>query len=382
MREVRLHVGRGYAYSALFFAAASLGLLATVSVARFGRAEITVSTAQAETSAEFVVTVRDVPSPVAGADPAVVPGKIIEDRREISQTFPATGAAQVVATDTVGTVTLINTTPRQQVLVATTRLLSPQPALVRLSRRVLVPAQGQITATVYADAPESFSDVPAGTRLTIPGLAPGLQPLIYGAVKTPLRRGGSNVPMVTEQDLASAYAALSDQIATEAKEQISASLSPREQLYTQLVEREVVKKSADAAAGDQRASLTATLEARVVTIAFDEARLIAAVSRHLAAQLPFTHALRAVDPARLRYEVQRYDAERREASLKVAVTASTALRPGSPILQPAAVAGLTQAQIVALLSRYPEIERVEVKFFPSRLRRAPRLTDRITFIVQ
>lgn len=188
--------------------------------------------------------------------------------------------------------------------------------------------------------------------------------------------------MVTDQDLASAYAALTDQLASEAKDRLLARLSPRERVYTQLVEREVVKKFADAVPGDQRESLTATLELRVVTIAFDEGRLIAAVSRHLAARLPFTHALQTVDPSSLRYEVQRYDAERREASLKVAVTASTALRPGSPMLQPAAVAGLTQAQIVALLSRYPEIERVEVKFFPSRLRRAPRLTDRITFIVQ
>lgn len=372
-----------YRLTACLFLALSLTLLAVVGSALYGRAEIVVTTAQRRTFGEFVLTVQDLPFPPPVHDPTVVPGTIVEARVERRQTFAATGPATVgAASATVGSVVVANTTGRDQVLVATTRLYTPERVLLRLKNRVVVPAHGKIAAVVYPDQPEQFPAVAATTRLTIPGLSPALQALIYGEVVASPRSAGGAVPVVTEQDISQAYATLTEALAAEAEAAFVAGVNERHRQYPRLVEREVLKKSSDASAGDRRQTFEASLELRVVTVAFDEVQLVAVVRQHLADRLPFTHALQAVDHERLRYEVQRYDAERREVSLKVAAEGSMVLRADSILLQPATIVGLTRAQIIAHFQRYPEVKQVEVKFFPTRLPRAPRLPSRIKFVVQ
>src|SRR3989338_1558315 len=68
-----------------------------------------------------------------------------------------------------GEVVIYNKSNTAQPLVKTTRLLVANGALFRLSDRVLVPANGQVTAEVYADQSGSASDI-SPSRFSIPGL--------------------------------------------------------------------------------------------------------------------------------------------------------------------------------------------------------------------
>lgn len=373
-------LGKGYRYFAWLFILAAGATLAVVASSLYGRAEITVTAAQTRASGEYLVTIQDLPFDSPVSDPTVVPGKIMEQTVERTGTFPATGTTPVSG-DTVGEVTLVNTTARSQTLVATTRLLTPDQVLLRLKDRVVVPANGRVTATVYPDQPAEFKQL-APTKLTIPGLAANLQRDIYAESLVTLPVAASLIATVVEQDLSAAQAAVTKQVKEQAAAAFDAALSERERLYTKLVYHEIVNSSADAGAGDQQQEFTVRQQLKVVSVAFDEARLANVVRRHLTEQLPFTHELLDVDPASLRYDTERYDPVRKEVILKVYAEGSSGLKATSPLLNPAALTGLTKEQISSYFKRYPEIKSVEVRFSPESLRRSPRSSSRIIFTVR
>jgi len=371
---------RRYTYLAIVFTLVGIGVLALVGVSLYGQAEIIVMAAQDRTSGEFVLTVQDLPFDAAVSDPTVVPGKIFEVVVEQGQTSPATGQ-KVQTGENSGVVTLVNTTPRSQTLVATTRLLASDATLVRLKDRVVVPANGKITAVAYPDQPATFRELKP-TRLTIPGLAVILQDKIYAETTEPWRAGGASVAVVKPEDLVNVQAQLVEKLSQEALSKFEATLSESERTYTKLVQKEVLEKTFDAQAGDQRNEFLAKVKMKVVYVAFDETRLIAVIRQHLSKQLPFTHLLQAVDAKTLRYEAERYDATRKEVSLKVYAEGKSALRTSSALLNPARLTGLTKAQIISLLSGYPEVKSVTVRFTPEGMRRSPRLPNRIHIIIQ
>ena len=373
-------VTRGYLIFGLLFAAAGVGLWVFLSSSLYGRAEIIVTAAQTRASGEYLVVIQDGVGASDVPDPQVVPGRIHEQTFDGSQTFTASGRVPRTL-DTIGDVTLHNTTSRSQTLVATTRVLAPDGTLLRLKDRVVVPANGTVTAAVYPDKPEALRQL-APTRLIIPGLPVSQQALIYGETSESLPSGGGEVPAVTVEDLKNAEAALVKSLSREALERFDGLLAEREKLYSKMVHKEVVASTADAKAGDQRTEFTATLTLKVVALAFDEVRLSGQVRQHLSEQLPFTHELVALDPSSLKYETQRYDPVRKEVTLKVYAEGQSALKPGSALLNPSAMAGLTKAQIQTFFQRYPEVKSVEVRFSPEGLPRAPRSASRITFTVR
>ncbi|MDD5109808.1 MAG: hypothetical protein PHI63_01155 [Patescibacteria group bacterium] len=362
------------------FALAGVGVLAVVGVSLYGRAEIIVTAAQNQASGEFVVTVRDLPFDATVTDPTALPGKISEQTVELSKTFPSTGTATTTG-GAFGAVKLVNTTGTAQPLVATTRLLAPNGILLRLRERVVVPPNGQIVAAVYPDQPASFQTL-APTRMTIPGLSSVLQPKIFAESTTTLATAGGTVPVVTVQDLQQAELALTTALTQQAQTAFNATLGERERLYTKMVSQETVESGADAKVGDQRQEFTAHLQMKIILLAFNEERLAGVIRGLLSQQMPFTHQLVNVAPSSFRYETERYDAVRKEISLKVYAEGESALRVGSPILNPAVVAGLTKTQIINHFKQYSEIKSVHVHFTPEGLPRAPRSPSRITFTVR
>src|SRR3989338_371539 len=276
---------RRYTYLAIVFTLVGIGVLALVGVSLYGQAEIIVMAAQDRTSGEFVLTVQDLPFDAAVSDPTVVPGKIFEVVVEQGQTSPATGQ-KVQTGENSGVVTLVNTTPRSQTLVATTRLLASDATLVRLKDRVVVPANGKITAEAYPDQPATFRELKP-TRLTIPGLAVILHDKIYAETTEPWRAGGASVAVVKPEDLVNVQAQLVEKLSQEALSKFEATLSESERTYTKLVQKEVLEKTFDAQAGGERNEFLAKVKMKVGYVAFDETRLIAVIRQHLSKQLPF-----------------------------------------------------------------------------------------------
>src|SRR5690606_9666825 len=121
------------------------------------------------TTADFTARVVNEGAAVTAGE-ASVPGQVAGVQLTVTDTFPATGK-QTENVTVGGTVTVINNSSRNQPLVATTRLLSPNGELFRIRNTVQVPARSTVeNVEVYADQPSPEMEI-GPTKFTIPGLS-------------------------------------------------------------------------------------------------------------------------------------------------------------------------------------------------------------------
>jgi len=127
------------------------------------------------------------------------------------KSFPATGKKKL-SKDIRGNITIKNTYTGDQTLVATTRFITSDGSLLRLSKTVVVPKGGEVAAEVYLDKESGgIEEIKAG-KLIIPGLWEGLQDKIYGVVETPLTGTTEEFNIVSESDVENAVKELKDSI--------------------------------------------------------------------------------------------------------------------------------------------------------------------------
>ena len=177
-KEKRVEVGATYTRIAWGGFALAVLIAGVVLISAAGRATVVATYALDEHEQSVIVRV----GPVLQGTPelaniVLLPGEVVESAG-IGKSEKEIHATRVVAGRAGGMVTIINTTSRAQPLVATTRLLSSNGILFRITKSVVVPARGQVRVAAAADAIGAAGDIEP-TRWTIPGLSRVLQQLIY-----------------------------------------------------------------------------------------------------------------------------------------------------------------------------------------------------------
>ena len=102
-----------------------------------------------------------------------------------------------------GKITIYNDSGLVQPLVKTTRFLTSKGVLFRLTEGVTVPANGKITANVYADQKGASGDI-GPSNFSIPGLTSVRQKLIYGKSIGKMDGGVRKVGVLSSSDLQAA----------------------------------------------------------------------------------------------------------------------------------------------------------------------------------
>ncbi|NCU41361.1 MAG: hypothetical protein EOM19_01385 [Candidatus Moranbacteria bacterium] len=167
-----------------------------------------------------------------------LPLKIFTESITFTETFPSTGRESSDTRRATGTVTLYNTFSQEpQPLVATTRLLSEDGKVFRLTKSVVVPGKknengtdvpGKIQVEVKADEPGETYNIQA-SRFSIPGFegSPKYE-AFYAESQEAFIGGGGNISemaVVTEKDIENARKKIEEIAREKAKEKISSVLS-------------------------------------------------------------------------------------------------------------------------------------------------------------
>ena len=82
------------------------------------------------------------------------------------------------------------------------------------------------------------------------------------------------------------------------------------------------------------------------------------------------------------YVLDNYDDEASQATISATFEGKVSLREGAEIIEINKILGLNEEQLNAYLSSLPEIAGYEVKFFPSFIKKVPKLMDRITIEIK
>lgn len=365
-------------YKKIGFSFIALAVILVIAIVYFSFSEATIiiTPAPEKISVEFlarIISEADL-ADYQGETPAVA-GGVYEKTVRGRQTFEVTSDQEVEA-QAVGRVTIINNYGKAQSLVATTRLLTPDGLLFRLSKRVDAPAGGKVEVEVYADQPGKQGEI-GPTKFTVPGLWEGLQDKIYAESYEPMTGGLKKTAAVTQADFDRAVKELSDNLFGEALAAIKNDFGDDLEINPENTIREVGGQKFSAQIGDQTGEFTAEITLRVVAVMADRQALLLLAEDKLKADAPADKELGGIDPRSFRYSVERYDLDNKMAEVNVYLAGGVALREDSLLLDKDKLAGLTKEEAEQYFAGLAEIAKAEIKFSPFWVDKIPDLQDHI-----
>jgi len=361
------------------FIAVVVILLATVVLLSTTKAIIRVTPQPRTVEASLLVDVIK-----EGTAEGKILGTVVEQTFEQSKTFPVVGAEQKeVLAKSGGTIKIINNSSKTQPLVATTRLLSSSGVLFRLDKGVTVPAGGSVEAAVHADQDGPTGDI-APDKFTIPGLSTSLQSSIYGESSAAMVGGRRMVSVVSQTEIDSDVAKLTDEVTVFAQEQLQTQFGT--DFGGKVFSSEVLSKVSDTEAGEEKDSVTISLKIKVTGVFFGCGVLNDLVFAKLYENLEdgFIFANNNVDSQKSSdscvadVEITQANAARGTAELRVTFKKDSVVSNTNVFLQPEVLVGKTSAEVKDYLVKAGLAKDVSVIIFPPWNSKVPSMLDQVT----
>ncbi len=304
-----------------------------------------------------------------------IQGTIKEISATVVKNYPANGET-FLGNEIIGRVTIINNYYRNQPLVATTRLLSPDNKLYRIKNAVNVPAGGQVSVDIYTNKPSPSMAI-GPTTFTIPGLWAGLQDKIYAKSNTPFTYTQEIRKYVNSSDLAYAAENINRILITQAKIKAKADTSVNSQAKWLYIINNPATITINAKAGDKRNEFTAKASGKIIAVSFPRDEVAKLAMARLRLSIPNDKELVDFNPAHIIYTLMSYNSLSHSATVKATFTGVMILKKNSDIINPKSLVNLTAQQLKTYLQGQPEVSSYTLKFFPGFVKRAPSLVDRI-----
>ena len=366
----RLNIYRKIAYS---FIILTVALLAVIFYFSFVKVTIAIVPARERLGDNLIIDIYDKDRHETSA-PGAVLGAV--ERVQITKTksYTATGL-EVIGEETTGKVTIINNYGKNQPLVATTRLLSPDSKLFRLKNTVNVPAGGTVEGEVYADEPGR--DMAIGpTKFTIPGLWAGLQDKIYAESAEPMEYRQKARKSVTQSDIDAGLRDLRRTLLAAAEEKVGARYGNYRQAVHKIDENSL-NIDIDGKVGEEREEFSITMTAAVAVAAFNDEEILKMARDKLSSVIAGEKKLKKFTKDDIAYGLGAHDMDQGTAVVNVSFGAEIAPRSAEDIIDREKIFGLTREQLNDFLDNEPKIESYEVSFSPAFIDKVPSLADRI-----
>ncbi|KKT13395.1 MAG: hypothetical protein UV95_C0002G0079 [Candidatus Falkowbacteria bacterium GW2011_GWF2_43_32] len=308
-------------------------------------------------------------------DPREAVGGIIKKIDAAAEKNYLSGGEEFVGEEIVGRVRIINNYTRNQPLVATTRLLSPDNKLFRIKNAVDVPAGGEEFVDIYVEKPTA--DLAIGpTTFTIPGLWLGLQDKIYAKSDVAFTFRQKVQKYVKPSDLERATQDINEVLLSLVREKSGAAFSKNDGWLYSVSKPATV--AINAKAGEQKAEFQAKASGTMIAVSFSREQAARLATAKLNLLIPDDKELTEFKPENIVYSLESYDAETDTATLKASFTGTMILKSDVEIVNRRQLVNLTADQISNYLRSKPEVRDYELKFYPSFIRKAPSLVDRIS----
>lgn len=361
---------RFYKVIALSFLLLTVGLLAVVIFVTSKKATIVVLAKQDTESVSISATVS--PSSKSGN---YLEGVVTSSEFVWSEKFFPTGNKKIEGIAE-GEVILYNKTGAPITLVKTTRLLSSKNVLFRLSNYVVVPANGEVKAKVYADKKGAEGDIEA-SDFSIPGLPAEKQKVIYAKSAEPMKGGSRTVGVLSAEDIADAE----EDYKEKASEAFKARMADSDGVE-RIVKVGEAKLVTDQKAGDEVTEFTVTGTSTIVIIAYKNADLKKILDRETGGKVD-TSAEKVLSLTNKPVvTVQNFDLDEETATLNIRQDVAVTLDANINKLAPENFYGKKKEEIERYILSLDHVAGVDVKFSPSWVFSAPTVSDRISIVVK
>ncbi len=362
---------RFYKFIALGFLFVTLILVGTIIFMSSKRASITIITKSE--SLEVVDTVVLNAKDTSALIPGFVTTTVITHEKLFSPEGTKTENAPAE-----GTVTLINETDIPQGLIATTRVLSKEGVLFRLKEGVSVPANGEITASVYADIPGASGNI-AATTFTIPGLQENKQKVIYAKSESAMSGGIRTFGVVGPDDIAKAEKVLLEEIKIKGAEMLK---SEAPESMTGLYEVVQFTFEPVEELGEEVDSFALKATATVVGVWYDPVKATAfAVDMLNKRVVDNSEILSSIEPLPS-FSLESYDVTTSTAELMVSHRGLVNIDENSLELQKDKFFGKSEDEVKRYVMSLKHVEGVEMTFKPLWNRSVPHVANNVEVIIR
>jgi len=363
---------RWYKVIALTFLFITVVLLGAVVFITSKKADITVI---AKEDSEPIVTTVTVSSAKTGA--TVIPGTVTSTAYAFTMKYYPTGSKKVDGVAT-GQVILYNKTNELRTLVKVTRLLTPSGVLFRLSDRVSIPANGQVTASVYADKAGATGDIGPST-FTIPGLDAADQKVIYAESKAAMTGGVQSIGVLTNQDLQAAESSYKTSALEAFMATMGTSTSAKEQRLVQVSDPKIVY---DHKVGEEVSEVTVSGTSTIVIVQYNSEELANYLDRELEDKIDSSSERFLTADAKPEVTLKSASAKDGSAELNVRQEVVVTLDANVEKLAPSNFFGKKKDEIERYILSMDHVAGVTVKFSPSWMFNAPTVPDKIHIVVK
>lgn len=362
-----------YRKIALSFIILTVLLLAVVFYFSFVKLTITIIPQKERLSDSLSLTVHD-EGKLMGETKKDINGIVGQAEFQESSQYKATGQ-EIIGEEVVGKVSIINNYTKNQPLVASTRLLSPDGKLFRIKDTINVPAGGSVEVEVYADKPNEAMAI-GPTTFIIPGLWSGLQDKIYAESKEVFVYKKQIKTTILEKDIDQAIIDLKKVLVEKAEKELGKSYKGYNKVIYSLDENSI-SIEIDSKAGEEKDDFMASARAYVNIVAFSSEKASEMAREKLSAIIPDGKKLVDFQKDKIVYLLDNLDIEQGQASLSLNFDAYMVLDDGAEIIDRTKIIGLTKNQLAGYLDKDERIESYEIKFSPSFISKVPDLIDRI-----
>ncbi|PIT86187.1 MAG: hypothetical protein COU33_04570 [Candidatus Magasanikbacteria bacterium CG10_big_fil_rev_8_21_14_0_10_43_6] len=362
---------RFYKFIAITFLVLTVALLGVVLFMSSKRATITIT---AKNSPEDVTVdlVLGEENPSHGVT-AVVTSTVVT----LDKSFSPTGDKEEVGTAT-GVVTLHNTSDAAQPLVKTTRLITPEGVLFRLTDAVTVPANGTVAdVAVYADKEGSDSDIGPTELFTIPGLNEARQKEVYASSESAMTGGVRTVGVLSEKDIANAQKQLQVLLEEKGKTLLGSNATG-----TGVYAVSNFESNTDAVIGEEMSEFLLTGSARIVGVFYDKAAMTEWATMQLAKKaISDAEMLRSASETPT-VTFGEYISSNNTASVHVFFDGIYTLNPESREIDKSMFFGKNRDEVRRYVLSLDHVSGVDVDLQPAWMQTVPHIHDHVSVIVK
>jgi hypothetical protein len=376
VKKPQIKLQPNYQNIIIVFAVLAFILIAVILYFSLSQATVTVVPNFRSQQIGFAVQVVD-QNKITATDNLVekLPGEILETAVEQNLTLEVEPYLEK-QDQAAGEVTIINNYSKSQKLVATTRLLTPDNKLYRITDFVEVPAGGRVKVNAVADsAGEEFEIGPA--KLTIPGLWEPLQDKIYAETEG-FSRGEVEKFQITQAAIDQARADLKNTLLNEAKTEFS-DLAGKSTLSDYSLIVETIKYSTDATVGSEAKNFSMTLGLGVKAVVFDRNKLEELAEASLPDSYRTDTALLQILPDSFNYEITLLDAN--PENLIAQVKGDYLINVANLNLEKSKLTGKTKKEAEAYLNSLSDVRQAEVSL-PFWTKYLPAMEDKINIKIK
>ena len=319
-----------------------------------------------------------------------IPGRLIKTQSQETREFPATGERQLDEKAR-GLITVYNEySSSPQTLVETTRFLSTETGKVfKTTKTIVVPGAkieegkivpNSINVEVIADEPSPEYNI-GPSNFTIPGFkGTAKYNGFYGKSKTAMSGGSiGKVKIVSKEDLEKAKESLAKELREKIIQSLKNQVPTNFKLFNEALKEETIETVFSQQAGERAEKFTLNLKNQATAIVFDPRYIDELVDKNIISQI--SEKKKVLPNAReINYTKWQVNFDKGQIGLDIKVKQGITWEVNISDLKKE-LAGKNESEIKKILSQKPEIQNIQVIFWPFWVKRIPEQTSKIEIII-